>query len=334
MSKKRKNKNRKLGLHVQPEVSAKAAKVARPAETLQAFDQALHLKPLAIVASVLALLFVLSYWRTLLAMEYQWRTEPDYSHGYLIIPLSLVLLYARRDSFPGFRSSLSWAGVSLILLAGGMRVLASLAYMDFLDGWSIAVWVAGVVWILAGPRVLWWATPAVLFLLLLVPIPYRLETLLSWKLQSLVTLLSSSTLRIFGLPAVAEGNTIWIGESQMMVEEACSGMRIFVGMFAFAFFWASMVQRAWIDRIVILAAALPMAIVANTVRVVLTCCFFYWFDDALAKQLHDWAGILMIFLAAALLWAVKEYWQRLYRPGVVLLPSDRMRSTIGSMSFD
>lgn len=257
-------------------------------------------------------------------MELQWRTEPDYSHGYLVIPLALTLLYSRRHSFPGLSAEIGWAGLILIGLAGSLRILSSLSYMDFLDGWSIIPWVAGVVWLLAGRNVLLWALPAICFLILLVPLPYRVETLLSWKLQSVVTLMSTDILRAIGFPAIADGNTIWIGELQMMIEEACSGLRIFVGMVAFAFFWASMIQRAWIDRIVVLIAAIPMAILANTIRVVATCCSFYYLDKGTATVLHDWEGVLMIFLAAGLLWCVMFYWQKLYYPSAMVLPRSKV----------
>ncbi|MFN6162831.1 MAG: exosortase/archaeosortase family protein [Planctomycetota bacterium] len=269
--------------------------------------------------------FLASYWKTLVAMERQWRTEPDYSHGYLILPLSAILLYSRRASFPGFSPRIHWMGLSLLCIAAALRIASSLAFMEFLDGWSIVPWVAGIVWMLAGPRALIWAIPAILFLILLVPLPYRVETLLSLKLQSVVTTLSASTLRALGLPAVADGNTIWMGELQMLVEEACSGLRIFVGMAAFAFFWATLIQRAWIDRVIVLVAALPMAVLANIIRVVATCCSYYFFDESTAGVLHDWEGVFMVFLAAGLLWSVMFYWQKLYYPDVSLTPRSQLR---------
>jgi exosortase len=280
-------------------------------------------KQLVLAIGLFAGVSLVSYWRTLVEMEFQWRTEPDYSHGYLIVPLAAILLYSRRASFPGFSDRIAWAGLIPICAASSLRIVSKVSYMDFLDGWSMVPWVAGLVWIFAGRKALWWAMPAILFLVLLVPLPYRVETLLSWKLQSVVTLLSTNLLRALGLPAVAEGNTIWIGELQMLIEEACSGLRIFMGMAAFAFFWASMIQRAWVDRIVVLAAALPMAILANTIRVVATCVSFYFLDEKIAAILHDWEGVLMIFLAAGLLRGVMFFWQKLYYPSEIALPIRR-----------
>jgi exosortase len=252
-------------------------------------------------------------------MEDQWRNEPDYSHGYLIVPLALLLLYHRRDLCPGAAAGPGWGGFSLVFAAIALRVAGRLAYMDFLDGWTLVLWVAGVVWIFGGWPMLRWAAPAVIFLMLLVPLPYQAESLLSWRLQGLSTTLSVGVLQTLGLPAIAEGHTIWLDDQQMMVEEACSGLRIFVGMAAMAYLFAVLARRAWIDKWVIIAAALPIAILVNVVRVTATVMAFHWLSDINAHIAHDLLGILMIILGAVLLSAVKYYWENLYRPFEITL---------------
>ena len=288
-------------------------------------DESLRQHTWAIVTSVTAifLLTLILYGKTLWELEYQWRTEADYSHGYLIPFLSLGILYSRRDTFPGFDARLHWLGLVLLLFAGLLKAIGLIFFMEFLEGWSIVPWVGGCVALFLGPRALLWAAPAVLFLLFMVPLPFQVETLLSWKLQSLVTILSSAALRILGFPAVSEGNTIWIGQSQMLVEEACSGLRIFVGMAAFAFFWVTLIRRAWIDKWIVIASIIPLAVIANCVRSVIVCISYYWFDVSVANRVHDWAGIFMIGLAASLVWMVKQYWERLYRPAWVSIPANR-----------
>jgi exosortase len=301
----------------------RAVKAIREEEPLEPFSRSRHLGFLLVASAASVALLIWAYWPTFLWMEQQWRTEPDYSHGYLVVPLAALIAYSRLDLFPGVRPQISWAGISLLLLAIAVRVVGRLGYMDFMDGWSLLPWVAGVTWMLVGPKALRWALPSVAFLLLLVPLPYRAESLLSWKLQGVATEASTALLRIFGQPAVSEGHTIWLGQSQLMVEDACSGLRIFVGIGALAFFWASMVRRAWLDRVVILVAALPLAILANVIRVTAMALFSKHFEGAVLDSIHDWMGFAMIALAAFMLWAVKTYWEYLYRP-VEILTAGRM----------
>ena len=264
---------------------------------------------------VLAGTFVFSFWQTLQWLELQWRNEPDYSHGYLVIPLAATLLWIRRDTFPGVASRVDLRGCSLILLAVLMRLVGRFGYMDFLDGWAIAPFVGGITWLTLGLPAARWATPAILFLLMLVPMPFRMETMLSWKLQGLATLLSTATLRICGLPAIAEGHVIWVNDTELMIEKACSGLRIFMGMIALAFFWAATVRRSWIDRVVLLVAAIPLAILTNSARISVTAILYEFFPSESARQaIHDWSGYLMIPTAALLLWLFKYFWECLYRP--------------------
>ncbi|MGN6544718.1 MAG: exosortase/archaeosortase family protein, partial [Aureliella sp.] len=171
------------------------------------------------LSAVLIPLTLWAYWPTFVWMEDQWRNEPDYSHGYLILPLALLILYHRRDLFPGMSANVGWAGFGLLLGAIGLRVLGRMAYMDFLDGWTLVLWIAGLVWIFGGWPMLRWALPSIAFLLLLVPLPYQAESLLSWRLQGLATALSVGVLQTLGFPAIAEGHTIWLEDNQMLVEE-------------------------------------------------------------------------------------------------------------------
>jgi exosortase len=323
--KKKRGSPRQALVQPAPPKTTKKVKNQEVYHLIPVTDESLRQHTWAIVTSVTAifLLTLILYGKTLWELEYQWRTEADYSHGYLIPFLSLGILYSRRDTFPGFDARLHWLGVVLLLFAGLLKAIGLIFFMEFLEGWSIVPWVGGCVALFLGPRALLWAAPAVLFLLFMVPLPFQVETLLSWKLQSLVTILSSAALRILGFPAVSEGNTIWIGQSQMLVEEACSGLRIFVGMAAFAFFWVTLIRRAWIDKWIVIASIIPLAVIANCVRSVIVCISYHWFDVSVANRVHDWAGIFMIGLAASLVWMVKQYWERLYRPDWVSIPANR-----------
>ena len=282
---------------------------------------------LQVALALLSVLTLWSYWPTFVWMESQWRTEPDYSHGYLILPLALVLLYKRLDLKPKVSPALDWGGLSLLALAVVMRVAGRLAYMDFLDGWTLVPWVAGMVWLFCGRQILWWSLPAICFLFLLTPMPYKFESLLSFKLQGVSTVLSGAALVVMGFPAVTEGNTIWMGDQHLMVEEACSGLRIFMGMVAMGYFFAVLSRRSWLDKVVVLVCSGPIAIVVNAMRVTFTGVAYHWLNAEQAHQAHDWLGFLMIFVGAGMLFAVSRYWEELYKPvEVSAISRRRLRS--------
>jgi exosortase len=267
-----------------------------------------------IVAGVAAVCTVLwAYWPTLAEMVHKWNTMPDYSHGYLVLPLALLFLWSRRESFPSNEVSPSWWGGIVLAIAVGLRILAGRYYLLPLDGWTMPITMLGVVWMLYGTAVIKWSWPAIVFLWFMVPIPYSAELWLRVPLQAVATRLGTAMLIMLGQPALAEGNVIYLGDHTLFVEEACSGMRIFVGMFALAFAFVLFSKWSWWQKALVLIATLPVAIIANVMRIVVTGLLYQHVStDAGQKFSHDVAGFVMIPFAAALLWLFLVYLDRLF----------------------
>ncbi len=266
----------------------------------------------AIAAAVLGA-FVFAYLPTLRELVALWDKDPDYSHGFLVAPLAIAFLYFRRDSMPELKPGFYWGGLVLIALSIGLRVAGRALFLSPVDGWSIVVWAAGATWLLFGWRMLWWAAPAIGFLFFMVPLPFRAESLLSVPLQKIATRLSCWSLQILGLPALYEGNVIFIGEHKLEVEQACSGMKIFMGILALTYACFVLVPQAWWERLLLLAAVLPVAIVANVTRIIVTALLYQYTSGEIAHKFsHDLAGYVMIPFAAALFGLVMWYISKLF----------------------
>jgi exosortase len=207
----------------------------------------------------------------------------------------------------------SWWGAAVLLCAAGMRVAASYFYLGSIDGWTIPVWIAGLTLLMFGWSCLKWSLPSIAFLWFMVPMPFSAETLLSVPLQRVATKLSTETLVFLGQPAVAEGNTIWVGDHQLFIEEACSGLRILVGIYALAFAFVLFSRWHWWQKGLALLAALPIAILANVVRIVVTALLYQYASTEAAKHfMHDFSGLAMIPLAALMFWIFLMYLERLF----------------------
>ncbi|MBN2474400.1 MAG: exosortase/archaeosortase family protein [Pirellulales bacterium] len=285
-----------------------------------------RLPNLVIGGAILVGVFAWAYWPTLVEFARTWVREPDYSHGFLVLPLALFFLWARRDRFPGLADRLAWPGVALILLSLGMRIFSAWVYVDAVDGWSLLVWTAGVVWLFGGARVLWWSLPSIAFLWFMVPLPWRLERMASLPLQRVATKLSCWTLQSLGQPALAEGNTILLGEHRLEVEQACSGLAIFLGVIALAFAYVILVRRPWWERALLLISVVPISLIANATRIVVTGLLYQTVSgDAGYKFSHDIAGLVMIPYAAGLFALVLWYLGKLMREVQVADVSDVLR---------
>jgi exosortase len=264
------------------------------------------------VVGALAAAFLWAYWSTLVKLVETWNQEPDYSHGFLVAPLALFILWARRDGMPQRAATVAWLGLVLVLIGGGLRILAGLFYLEPLDGWSILCWVGGVVWLLGGWPMFRWSFPAVAFLWFMVPLPFGAERLLSLPLQRVATNLSCWILQCLCQPALAQGNTILLGEYHLEVEQACSGLRTFMGIVALAFAYVVIVNRSWWEKVLIFASVAPIALLANAIRIVVTGLLYQYVSGEAAKRFtHDAAGWVTILLAAGMFFLVLSYLSRL-----------------------
>jgi exosortase len=277
-------------------------------------------------AGAALLAFAWAYWPTLSTIVAAWNREPDYSHGFLVVPFALYFLWFRRDGFPGLSAGFGWMGLSLVAASLCMRTMAARYFVDALDGWSILLWTAGVVWVLCGLRVLVWSWPSIAFLAFAVPLPWHAERMVSGPLQRVATELSCWIFQILGQGALAEGNTILLNDVRLNVEEACSGLRIFMGVVALAFAYVIVTRRVWWEKLVLLASVVPVALLANALRIVGTGLLYQVVTSRETRRLiHDVEGFGMILMAAALFALVLWYLGLLIRDGEQVNVGDVLR---------
>jgi exosortase len=266
--------------------------------------------------SLLVAVFVWSYWPTLRTLEDLWRNVQDYSHGYIVIPLAIVILWARRDRLPAPSEGLAWPGLVLVALSVAMRYVGARYYLESLDGWSILPWVFGVVWFFFGRAVALWSLPSVIFLAFMVRIPFRAELALSLQLQLISTKLACWGLQILGQPAISDGNLIFLPDLPQPLEVAgvCSGMRIFIGVAALAYAFVAIVRRPWWERVLLVASFIPISLISNATRVVATALLWEHVSGNAAHRFsHDVAGYAMIVYAALLFALVLWYLGKVFR---------------------
>lgn len=271
--------------------------------------------------------FVWSYANTWNSLYETWDREPDYSHGILVAPLALFFLWLRRERCPWQRISPSLWGLPILGLSLLLRWAAARFYLDTVDAWSMIIWLAGWICFVGGPQLVRWAVPSLSFLLFMVPLPYRLESVLSVPLQTIATKLSSFLLQVLGQPAFAEGTTILLGDQPLHVEQACSGLRIFVGILALASATLILWQREWWERIILVLTVVPIALLANATRIVMTGLLYRHVSSEAARHFsHDVAGWIMIPLAATMFLAILWYLSRLM-PEVEVVTVRKRRRT-------
>jgi exosortase len=267
---------------------------------------------LLIALPLAAAALVWAFWSSLADMASRWSHDPQYAHGYLVPGFAAVLLWLRRDRLATGRLEPSWWGVPL--LAAGLLLWLGGAYFHYvwIDAVSFLPCLAGL-WLLIGGKTGWrWGWPAIAFLAFMVPLPYRFSLMMAGPLQRLATLASTFVMQTLGMPAVADGNVILLNEVEVNVVEACSGLRMLVVFFAFATAVALIVKRPLWEKLLLVASAIPIALVVNVLRITATGVLFETVNGQVAKLVfHDLAGWLMMPLALVILGLELQFLKRL-----------------------
>ncbi len=259
------------------------------------------------------------YWDVLRWLASVWDSNPDYSHGYVVPLFSAYILWANRARFQTSVSAASsgtiFAGILLLVVGLGLRASGIYFRILTLEAASLLPFLMGAVTILLGFTGLRWAIPGILFLAFMFPLPGALSGQLSGLLQSLATTVSTFTLQTLGVPAFSEGNVITLSQGKIGVAEACSGLRMLYAFFALTVGACMVIDRTWIEKILIAVSAIPIAIVSNCIRIVATGMAYEYTDQETAEHLfHDVAGWLMMPLGFAILLVVLAIFDRLIVP--------------------
>jgi exosortase len=233
-------------------------------------DVAFERTRLLFLAAVMVPLCIWASFPSWEAMVYEWYHTDDYSHGFLVIPATILFLYMRLETYPGTRYKLDWVGLFPIVLYGVFRIFAGIRYMDPLDAFAIWFWILGVVWFFYGWRVFLWALPSLCFLIFMFQLPWRIDVLMKNHLQLFAAQFAAVLLQIAGEAAVPIKNTIRLSTMELGVEQACSGLRFLMSVFAIAFATVLLLRRPWWQNVLILFIAAPLALFVNAVRIAIT----------------------------------------------------------------
>jgi exosortase len=251
-----------------------------------------------LLVGVLALLYA----PVLKLLVWQWYNDPDYSHGFLVPVLSAYLIWARRDKLQGIVRKPSASGMVVVLLSLGLLFLGSLGAELSLTRISILGTICGLIVYFAGWSILRALTFPLAFLLFAIPVPVVVYNEIVFPLQFIASRFATRTLEMLNLfPIMREGNVLILPHMSLEVVEACSGIRSLMSLLALAAGYGYVVERSTIVRWILLIAMVPLAIISNGTRVMITAIMANYFGPKAAEGfMHEFSG-WVIFVVATIL---------------------------------
>mgnify|MGYP005847910539 CR=1 FL=1 len=197
----------------------------------------------------------------------EWAADERYSHGWLIIPISLGLAYMQRARVIRAVATGSTFGILLIVAGLAAHSLAWFLRFPHVGMWSLVIVLAGIVMALYGWGVWRVLRFPILFLLFGGTLPNRLIEPINLKVQSLSAVGAAHVMAFLGYTVMRDGNRIEIPGYVVEVADICSGYKKTVALLAFAFLYGYVMTSSTWRRILLCVAAIPIAVVANVGRV-------------------------------------------------------------------
>ncbi len=281
---------------------------------------------LLISVSVLICLFTFS--ESLLELVHRWIRQEEYSHGFLIPVIVAWLLWNRRDALAESIGQPSWSGPLLILLAAAMHIVGKLSSLYFMSQLGFIVALFGVVLSVGGYSLLKVIFVPIFFLLFAIPMPYFIDSVLSYRLQLISSELGTAFIRMMQIPVYLEGNVIDLGVYKLQVVEACSGLRYLYPLMSLGFLAAYLFQAPLWQRAAVFLSTIPITIVMNSLRIgivgVLVNSYGPQDADGFLHMFEGWiiflacAGVLVAEMSLlAGLGSRQSFFQVFYPPKVV-----------------
>lgn len=188
--------------------------------------------------------------------------------------------------------ALAWLGLTL-----DIPVLAMASQLPVL---------AGCLFLLKGPAAVRLAAFPLLFLAFMIPVPGFLLESLSAPLKTGLSAATVAILQTFGYPAARSGIVIVIGQYQLLVAEACSGLHSLLTLSALGLLFLHLTGRGRRARLVLLTSLLPTVFLCNLLRIVLLALVTYHLGDEAGRAVHAATGFGIFLLAGAMLLGIER----------------------------
>lgn len=224
-----------------------------------------------------------------------WSTVEEFSYGFLIPPVSILIVWWRRRELRQSIAAGASAGLLVVAaalatyLAGeriGIHAVSGLAVSPLLFGAVVFLWGWRAGRVLAFP---------IGFLAFGLGVFRGLLDSVGFALQTITAAGATALAQTIGVGVVRDGLVLSSNHFAFIVAETCSGMSSLVSLLALAALWTYAARGSLPRRLVVVASVVPLTIAANSVRVALVLLVANTFGQDAALGFFHGASSLVLF---------------------------------------
>jgi len=258
--------------------------------------------------------FTFAYFPVLHGMVNLWSRSEDQSHGFFIVPLSLYVVWLKKEKLVNTPIVPSAWGGCLMAFALLLYLLARFADITTVAAYSILPLIAGGCIYLFGVRIFRECQFPIAFLVFMMPIPEQIYTFLTNPLQIIVSISSVWLASLANIPILRTGSVIQLPDHTLQVVAACSGLRSLLTILTLTSIFGYLTLKSNLLRVTLLVSSLPTALLVNIIRVFAMIIAFHYFNfDLTTGTVHTVFGLVIFLLAlqiVAMTKGVLSSWDR------------------------
>jgi exosortase len=252
--------------------------------------------PMGWPAILLAIMLAALYAPVVVDIQPLWHNERG-GHCIFIVPLAIGLAYLRRDLLKACPKAHDSRGLWLIGLGLLMECISFILRLDYLEAYSLPIVVAGYVLLQFGPTALRILRYPILMLLFVVSLPNFLISPISQWISRISADGSVGFVQILGYPITQQGNILQIPGLTVVVADVCSGFNKLSILFIMSLVYGDMFTISMPRRGLLSIASLPIAVLANILRIAIILLVSIYSGATGLHRIHDWAEVIVVAIA-------------------------------------
>jgi exosortase len=228
-----------------------------------------------------------------------WGTEQG-GHGPIVLATGLWLLWRLMASArPLFRCPPAWRPAALLAVTLPIYFVARVSQIVEVEGFAMYGLLVIALYSVIGGRAMQRLWFPLVYLMFTFPPPETLVAFITLPMKTAISQAAVELLSLLGYPIGGAGVTIMIGQYELLVAAACSGLNSVISLSAIVMFYVYIRHQAEpMYALLLTLIVLPVALIANFFRVLTLILITYYLGDAPAQGfLHDFAGLLTFVVA-------------------------------------
>ena len=287
----------------------------------------------AAAGTLLVASYSLFYGSTLVGLAEEWLSYISFSYCAAIPLMSLYVVWTRRQVLAKVPVVPSFFGFAVL---GGALLIALLGKAvgeSFAVQISLVIALAGLVQLILGTRFLKVILFPIVYLTLMVPLPYTIVKEVAYYLRMFNAVVAADVLQMMGIPVYRDAYFLHLPQITLEVADLCSGISSVFALFALGVYYAYFLPVRTSLKLVAIASTIPFAALVNLLRIILTSALAYYVGPvALGYLVHELTGTVTFFIALGLFIGLGEFLQGWVVPadrGVVSRKKDPVNLTSG-----